>query len=63
MRAQTLAVEVYQPEEPRRLPTQAERVAVLRAMRSLARKFLKRLVLTGGKGSEPLWLERRDAAA
>jgi hypothetical protein len=54
-----LALAIYQPERPTRLPTQAERVAVLRAMRSLARKYPSKLELTGGKGAKPLWLERR----
>jgi hypothetical protein len=60
--AETLALEIYQPEKPRRRPTQAERVAVFRAMHSLARKFPKKFVLNGGKGSEPLRLGRRDAS-
>ena len=58
---EALAVGVYQPrKEPKRLPTQAERVAVARAMRSLAHKYPDRIVLKGGEG-HPLWLERREA--
>ena len=57
---EALAVAVYQPrKEPKRLPTQAERVAVARAMRSLAHKYHDQIVLKGGEG-RPLWLERRE---
>jgi ribosomal protein L20 len=60
---EALAVAVYQPRKgPKRLPTQAERVAVARAMRSLAHKYHDRIVLKGGDG-RPLWLERREAVA
>jgi hypothetical protein len=59
--AEALAVAVYQPGKgPRRLPTEAERAAVARAMRSLAHKYPERIVLRGGDG-RPLWLERREA--
>jgi hypothetical protein len=55
-----LAVAVYQPGiRPKRAPTQAERVAVARAMRSLAHKYHDRIVLKGGEGRR-LWLERRE---
>jgi len=58
---EALAVAVYQPrQKPKRQPTQAERVAVARAMRSLAHKYHDRIVLKGGAG-RPLWLERREA--
>jgi hypothetical protein len=57
--ATDLALAIYQPERPTRLPTQAERVAVLRAMRSLGRKYPSKIVLSGGKGAKPLRLERR----
>src|SRR5262249_834280 len=36
--------------------TRAQRVAVLRAMHTLARKYPDKVALAGGKGSEPLWL-------
>jgi hypothetical protein len=56
--AESLAVAVYQPRKwPKRLPNKAERVAIVRAMRSLAHKYPDRMVLKGG-GSRPLWLER-----
>jgi len=56
--AEGLAVAVYQARKgPKRPPTKAERVAVVRAMRSLAHKYRDRIVLKGG-GSRPLWLER-----
>jgi hypothetical protein len=58
--AEALAVAVYQPRKgPKRLPTEAERVAVARAMRSLAHKYPDRIVLKGGEG-RPLWLEQRE---
>jgi hypothetical protein len=59
--AENLAVAVYQRRKgQKRAPTEAERVAVARAMRSLAHKYHDRIVLKGGEG-RPLWLERRDA--
>jgi hypothetical protein len=59
--AETLAVAVYQPRIGlKRPPTQAELVAVARAMRSLAHKYHDRIVLKGGAG-RPLWVERREA--
>jgi len=58
--ASDLALSIYQPKNRRRRATQAEHVAALRAMHSLARKFPDRFVLKGGKG-RPLWLERREA--
>jgi hypothetical protein len=63
--AESLAVAVYQTrKKPKRLSTKAERVAVIRAMRSLAHKYSDRMVLKGG-GSRPLWLEQlgREAPA
>jgi hypothetical protein len=57
--ATDFALAIYQQERPIRLSTQAERVAVLRAMRSLARKYPSKIALTGGKGAKPLRLERR----
>ena len=58
--AETLAVAVYQPTKgAQRMPTQAERVAIARAMRSLAHKYPDRIMLKGGEG-RPLWLERRS---
>jgi hypothetical protein len=43
--AQTLALQIYQPAGGhRRQPTQAEHVAVLRAMHSLMRKFPDEIV-------------------
>jgi hypothetical protein len=36
--------------------THAQRVAVLRAMHTLARKYPDKVALAGGKGSEPLWI-------
>jgi hypothetical protein len=57
--AETLAVAAYQSRtELKRLPTKAERVAVARAIRSLADKYPDRIVLKGGEGRPP-WLERR----
>jgi hypothetical protein len=53
--AESLAVAVYQPRKAQRLPTKAERVAIVRAMRSLAPKYPGRTVLKGG-GSCPRWL-------
>ena len=61
--ATDFALAIHQPE-PILLPTQAEQVAVLRAMRSLARK--SKIVLTGGKrakrfgwnGDDPSFAER-----
>jgi hypothetical protein len=58
--ASDLALTIYQPKSRRRRATQAEHVAALRAMQSLARKFPDRFLLKGGKG-RPLWLERREA--
>jgi hypothetical protein len=55
--AESLAIDVYRTKEKR--PTRAQRVAVLRAMHSLARKYPDRFVLTGGKGRGPLWLGRK----
>jgi len=56
--ADILAVAAYQTRKgPKRSPTRAERVAVARAMRSLAHKYPDRIVLKGG-GGRPLWLER-----
>ena len=61
MRREALAAAVYQPRKgPKRLPFQAERVAVARAMHSLAHKYPDRIVLKGGE-RRPLWLERREA--
>jgi hypothetical protein len=61
--AEALAVAVYQPRKgPKRLPFEGERVAVARAMRSLAHKYRDRIVLKGGDGC-PLWLERREATS
>ena len=61
MRREALAAGVYQPRKgPKRLPFQAERVAVARAMHSLAHKYPDRIVLKGGE-RRPLWLERREA--
>jgi hypothetical protein len=58
--AEALAVAAYQPGiESKRPSTKAERVAVARAMRSLAHKYHDRIVLKGGDGC-PLWLERRQ---
>jgi hypothetical protein len=58
--AEALAVAAYQRGKgPKRPPTKAERVAVARAMRSLAHKYHDRIVLKGGDG-RPLWLERRQ---
>src|SRR5215813_15198117 len=54
--ASDLAVAIYRPED--RPPTRAERVAVLRAMHSLAQKYPHKVALTGGKGREDLWLYR-----
>jgi hypothetical protein len=55
--AETLAVATYQPGiKSNRPPTKAERVAVARAMRSLAHKYHDRIVLKGGD-DRPLWLE------
>jgi hypothetical protein len=57
--AEALAVAAYQPgTKSKRPPTKAERVAVARAMRSLAHKYHDRIVLKGGD-DRPLWLERR----
>jgi hypothetical protein len=39
-------------------PPRTQRLAVLRAMRSLARKFPQRYALTGGKGRTSLYLYR-----
>jgi hypothetical protein len=59
--AEALAVAVYQSGiGSKRPPTPGERVAVARAMRSLAHKYHDRIVLKGGEG-RPLWLERREA--
>jgi hypothetical protein len=56
--AEALAVAVYQSRiRSKRPSTKAERVAVARAMRSLAHKYHDRIVLKGGDG-RPLWLER-----
>ena len=56
--AEALAVAACQPGTgPKRPSTQAERMAVARAMRSLAHKYHDRIVLKGGEG-HPLWLER-----
>ena len=57
--ARDLALSIYQPKSPRRQATQAEHVAALRAMHSLARKFPYRFVLKGGEGRR-LWLERSE---
>jgi hypothetical protein len=55
---EALAVAAYQPGRGSKRPsTKAERVAVARAMRSLAHKYHDRIVLKGGEG-RPLWLER-----
>src|SRR5262249_33591089 len=43
--ASDLALSIFQPTSPRRRATQAEHVAALRAMQSLARKFPDRFVL------------------
>jgi hypothetical protein len=52
--AEGLAVAVYQARKgPQRPPTKTERVAVVRAMRSLAHKYRDRIVLKGG-GCRPL---------
>ena len=60
--AEALAVAAYQPGiGSKRPPTKAERVAVARAMRSLAHKYHDRIVLKGGDG-RPLWLERRQGS-
>jgi hypothetical protein len=60
--AEALAVAAYQPGiGSKRSPTKAERVAVARAMRSLAHKYHDRIVLKGGDG-RPLWLERRQGS-
>jgi hypothetical protein len=60
--AEALAVAAYQPGTgSKRPPTKAERVAVARAMRSLAHKYHDRIALKGGEG-HPLWLERRPNA-
>ena len=60
--AEALAVAAYQPGiGSKRPPTKAERVAVARAMRSLAHKYHDRIVLNGGDG-RPLWLERRQGS-
>jgi hypothetical protein len=57
--AEALAVAAYQSRTGlKRLPTKAERVAVARAIRSLAHKYPDRIVLKGGEG-RPLWLEWR----
>ena len=60
--ATDLALAIYQPERPTRLPTQAERVAVLHAMHSLARKYPSKLVLTGGSRAKPGPLQHLGAA-
>ena len=57
--ASDLAHSIDQPKSPTRRATQAEHVAALRAMRSLARKFPDRFVLKGGEGRR-LWLERSE---
>ena len=57
--ARDLALSIYQPKSPRRQATQAEHVAALRAMHSLARKFPHLFVLKGGEGRR-LWLERSE---
>jgi hypothetical protein len=58
--AEALAVAAYQPGiKSKRPSTKAERVAVARAMRSVAHKYHDRIVLKGG-GDRPLWLERRQ---
>jgi hypothetical protein len=51
-----LALAVYQSGMPKRRPTHADRVAVLRAARTLARKYPNKFVLIGGKGRMPLLL-------
>jgi hypothetical protein len=61
--AEDLAIDIFRPEKPYPevwWPTQAQHVAVIRAMHSLARKFPERFVLTGGKGRLPLWLNVRS---
>jgi uncharacterized protein (DUF2252 family) len=57
--AEALTVAAYQPGPSKRPPREAERIAVTRAMRSLAHKYHDRIVLKGGEG-RPLWLERRQ---
>ena len=60
--AEDLAIDIFRPEKPHPdwWPTQAQRVAVTRAMHLLARKFPERFALTGGKGRVPLWLNIRS---
>jgi hypothetical protein len=60
--AEDLAIDIFRPEKlhPDWWPTQAQHVAVIRAMHSLVRKFPERFALTGGKGRLPLWLNVRS---
>lgn len=61
--AEDLATYIFRTEKPYSedwWPTQAQHVAVTRAMHSLAREFPERFVLTGGKGRLPLWLNVRS---
>ena len=51
--AESLAREIFPGDE--RL-TRAQLNAVRRAMHALVRKYPGELVLTGGKGREPLWI-------
>ena len=55
--AEDLAIDIFRPEKPHPdwWPTQAQHVAVTRAIHLLARKFPERFALTGGKGRLPLW--------
>ena len=56
--ATAFVLDVANPLMQCRRPTRADRVAVLRATHTLARKYPNRFVLIGGKGRKPLWLNR-----
>jgi hypothetical protein len=62
--AEDLAIDIFRPEKPYPdwWPTQAQHIAVVRAMHSLACKFPERFALTGGKGRLSLWLNVRSRA-
>jgi hypothetical protein len=59
--AEELAIDIFRLEKPYPdwWPSEAQHVAVVRAMQSLARKFPERFALTGGKGRLSLWLNVR----
>jgi hypothetical protein len=50
--AEDLAIAIYHSKGP----TRPQRLAVLRAMHSVVRKYPDRYALAGGKGREPLWI-------